>query len=155
MPTGAGLAAAGVSLAGYGTVDTATAPPTTIYVDATTGEQCNARAIDPYTGRYTTDSYGRSRGMRGVRQKVLLAVKTLKNTGVLPNFGNGVLDIQRRGKFVERELEDTLRDALKFLTDAGEIEINSVELTPFGASGEYAVLRWTDLTTSDEQETRF
>lgn len=153
MPTGIGFAPAGVSLVGFGLTDTAPVPPKTILVDPYTGQQDAARRIDPYSGQYVIDAQGRIAGMNANQQAVMLAVKTVRNSSALANFGNPANTIQRIGATVQKDLTDAYRLALKDLVDQKRIAILDVTVQSPKPGAEYVLVRWRDLSSGLEQVT--
>lgn len=155
MPSGVGAAAVGISIAGYGGVDAAPIQQQTILIDAVTGALENSRKVDPYTGRYVLDTYGRVQGMNGVQQLVMLRAGTLLNSSAVRDLGinapSGVV-----GGTLNRRLSDELVLALKDLLDGGLIEILDVRVERIpGTSVYHRFFKWRDLTTTNEQETQF
>lgn len=148
MPIGLGFAPLGVSLFGFGSVDTAPVPLTGILVDANDGLVKEARKIDQFTRRYVLDSSGRVQGMRGVYQLVQLRVQTLRNSSALRDFGlaapSGVI-----GANIQKRIENDIALAMKDLVDQKIIKIVSVQLDRFSTSGEYVTFKWIDLTAQN------
>lgn len=153
MPVGLGLTPLGTSFAGYGQVDTVAGPPKGIYIDAANGQQWDSRKIDPFSGRYVKTASGTAQGMSGVQQMVLIAIKTVRNTAVVKNIGNGAFAIQKVGRDVQKQISDALRLALKPLVDAKQVQISSIDFgTPPTGTAQFVTLRWIDVTTGLEQQ---
>lgn len=154
MPTGAGAASVGLSVAGYGGVDSAPVQQQTILIDAKTGIAQNSRKVDPSTGRYLLDSFGRVQGMPGVQQLVMLRAGTLFNSSAVLGLGmlapSGVI-----GANILRRLEDEIRLCMKDIVDAGIIEIIGVTVIKPPGQPLRRAFQWKDLTTKNEQETAF
>lgn len=154
MPTGMGLAKMGTSLYGYGSPDTTTGPSTPIYIDGANGAQQDARKIDPFTGRYILTTQGNAQGMSGIQQRVLIAIKTARNSAGVQDLGNPSGTIQKVGRDVQKQISDAYRLALKTMTDAKDIEIVGIDFAPpFSPTGQFLTLRWRDLTTTTEHST--
>lgn len=149
--TGAGFSPAGVSPAGSGTPATTTGPSGTALTDDY-GRQHGARYIDPATRRYVLDANGRYKGMPAVSQMVELAFLTLRGSSALPNLGmekpSGVIG----SNFVAKR-EQAVREAFQFLTRAQLAELVSVTVDT-SRRPVVSIVRWRDLTTAEEQETR-
>ncbi len=155
MPSGLGSCPVGESVAGYGGVDAAPVQQQTILIDANSGAPQNSRKVDPITGDYVRDTFGRVQGMSGVQQLVLMRAGTLLNSSAIPGLGlpgpSGVV-----GSTITQRMEDELRLSVKDLTDAGVIQIIGVSVVRDPKS--HVVFRsfqWKDLTTGNEQETAF
>lgn len=135
----------GLSLFGFGSVDTTPAPLRGVLVDANDGIVKEARKIDAFTKRLVFDSSGRVQGMRGVYQLVQLRVQTLRNSSAIPNFGltaaSGVI-----GANVQRQVDSAIRLAMQDIVDQRLISIVSVDIDRFSTSGEYVTFKWIDLT---------
>lgn len=137
----------GSSLYGFGSVDAAGSPVQTILIDGNKGIGRNARKIDERTGQYAFDANGRIAGMSEVQQAVLLAVKTVRGSSAIKDFGDPSGLIQRKGTNYQKQLASALTLALKDLTDRQMIRIDSVNVTDNGGPV-LRVLRFTDLTTN-------
>lgn len=152
MPLGAGFCPAGFSLAGFGSPDLASAPVQSILIDSATGTPQNARKIDPALRQYVLDSRGRPDGMNSLRQKVILAIKTTRNSSAVRNFGRRA-PADAIGRTFKKDRENNIREALRDLTDARLLEILSFDVDLFKPTGAYELLRWRDLTTGEEHKT--
>lgn len=157
MAIGAGLAPAGLSIAGYGSLDAATALPQEILKDPNGGYQ-NARRIDPQTGQYVFDASGSVQGMSGVEQLVYLRAATAFNSSVIGGLGmrapTGVV-----GPDIARRLTEEITRAMKDLIDQKIIQVVGVTVRKVdGVWRRYFV--WRDLTSDNgkagiEQRTSF
>ncbi len=154
MPAGLGIGPVGMSVFGYGGVDLAPVQQQTILIDADSGTAQNSRRIDPATGRYVLDTYGRVEGMSGVAQLVMMRAGNLLNSTAVRGLGlrapSGII-----GTDILRRLEDEVRVAMKDILDGGLIQIVGVFIDrPVGGPVRRYFL-WRDLTTQNEQETSF
>lgn len=148
MPTGAGFASAGFSIAGYGSVDSAPAQQPGVLVDANTGLGQNARKVDPVTGRYVRDTYGRVQGMSGAQQLVMMRVGTLLNSSAVPDLGMAA-PAGTIGPNALARLDNEVRTAMRDLTDQKIIEIVDVKVTTvLGSKAIRRYFSWRDLTSS-------
>ncbi len=152
MPAGLGVSPVGVCVAGYGSNDVSPVQQQTILIDADTGLPQGARKIDPSTGEYLYDTYGRIQGMSGVQQLVLLRGATLLNSSAVSGLGlarpSGVA-----GKDYVRRLQQEVFTAMKDLTDNKTIEILEVTVEAEGSRFRRN-MKWVDLTTFTEQVTK-
>lgn len=160
MPVGAGFSSVGVSIAGYGGVDAGPVQQQTILIDATDGSNQNARKVDPYTGQYVLDQYGRVQGMSGIQQMVMMRAGTLLDSSAVTDLGLAPPP-PTAIPGIEMTLKNQLTAAMKDLVDQKLIEITRVEV--FKAPGSTVVQRfmfWRDLTVTGanagiEQRTSF
>lgn len=153
MP-GAGLQSAGTSSAGYGTSEEATAPGGAILRDEKTGKSHSARKIDPRTGRYEIDQYGRLLGMNHVRQAVQVSLLTEVNTSAVRGLGHRLKSLQRITPNFERAVLAILTEAVQPLVARGYIEVVGFKEFQKGdgkngmqRGGVYGRFLWRDLTT--------
>ena len=104
--------------------------------------------IDPQKRDYIVSATGEYATMPVVRQKMLLAlISILGSSSVLPNYGN---DPPRKiDDAYKRNMENSVRLATKFITDAKEARIDSVIIETFGPRGDSpkVIVSYTDLTT--------
>ena len=145
----------GTGLLGTGPLGPST-PPATIagvgprYLDphaATLG-----RAIDPRTGDYVLDPFGRAVLVSGVRQRVQLALSTRRGSAAVRWLGHDLWAVQDITDDFETRVVAILRGALQRLVAAGEIEILAIDVATIGPpgtaqlSGASIRVRWRDLT---------
>lgn len=138
MP-GYGVYPSAISPFGLGTPIPATAPPT--------GE-AGVRYLNPATGDYEQDPVTKQLAqMPSTRQRVLLAVMTLRNS-MSVNRDFGVRMPRKMGTFFESEATQAVRAALRHLTETEQvIRIDAIEVTRGAASRARIVISFTDLTT--------
>ena len=152
MP-GLGRSPLGTGPYGYGTPDAAPATGG----DALTGDngqRFGSRRIDPVTGQYVFDDWGRAVGAPDMHQMVYLAVATTLGSSTDPTLGNDVRSIQDITANHAQRVEAKLRAALEHLTADGRIAIVSVDTRRLGETRTATVLRWRDLTTGTEHDMR-
>lgn len=141
---GLGSASFGAFPFGLGTPVEAAIPPTGFP---------GSRYINPGSGDYEVDAdSGQLAQMPGTRQRVLLALKTLKgSSSVLPEFG--ILLPRKIDQAIDLRVRDAVRVALSHLTDVDKvIRIESV-LVSRRTTGRLAVtLAYTDLSTGAAAE---
>jgi hypothetical protein len=147
VPTGFGFSPLGSSVYGFGSVDTASAPASSFYIDPGTGQPADTRLLDSRLRSYRFDANGSMLGMRSVYQLVQLAVQTVQGSSILQNFGNASNKIQTIDQTTQRRLEDAYRNALAPLVTNKQIAINSVTINQFKTDGVLGLLQFTDLTT--------
>lgn len=136
---GLGSAPVGIFPFGLGTPVEAAVP--------TTGTP-GSRYLNPSSGDYEIDSTtGGMAQMPPVRQRVLLALKTLRgSSSVLSDFG---LRLPRKiDQSIDARMRDAVRVALYHLTDVERVaRLDSVLTNRSGAGRIACVVAWTDLTT--------
>lgn len=149
--TGAGFAPAGVFLAGIGYQEAPARDRSQALTDDY-GRRHGARYIDPFTKRYAIDANGRYKGMPNVAQLVELAFLTEAGSSAVPGMGltpaGGVVS---NGFVAERK--EAVRKALLSLTQSGLVELVSVDVD-ISRRPTMTLVRWRDLTTSQDQESR-
>ncbi len=157
MPTGVGFSGVGLTIAGYGGVDSAPVPLQKILIDSDDGAPRESRKVDPVTGRYTLNADGQVQGMPGVEQLVLMRAKTVLHSSAVFDLGmaqpSGVV-----GPDILRQLREDITNAMRDIIDAGVIEVVRVEVTrPVGSSNFVRFFVWRDLTANggDEQRSPF
>ena len=157
--SGAGLQKAGKTSAGFGTSSEATVFEGGFLRDEITGETLGARLINPKTKGFVLDSNGRLLGMKSVRQAVLIAIHTVRDSSAVRGLGNRLSSIDRIGSNIERQILNILSEALAPLVQAGLVEV--VGFSQFKAGdGKNGMLpgavfgrfRWKDLTTKQPYE---
>lgn len=145
MPTGAGKAPAGSSLAGYGVIDSAPPPGIVPLPDTRSGLPQTGRLINQQTGDYVFTADGRLEGMPTVNQLVLIAIRnnidlsTLQEKG--PNFAN--------------TLTSLVQNALSALITAKLVLLSSVTVLQPNPDAGVAIANWLDLTNGEPQQTQF
>jgi hypothetical protein len=155
VPTGIGTAPIGLSVSGYGGVDHAPVLLQTILINAASGDAMQARKIDPVTGQYVYNEDDQVEGMSGVQQLVLMRVATLLNSSAVRGLGVGA-PAGVISQSTEMRLADEIRVALRDIVDARLIQVVSISYQKHPTSSlVYRSLRWRDLTTNNEQETKF
>lgn len=152
---GIGIAPFGTCLYGYGT-------PTVI--NSTAGKlflkeedlsiQTNAPAINAKTGDFIRDpETGIHRGMNSVSQMVYLALRTAKNSTLIPNYGiNPFPKVLTDG--IERKIQQDVEDALRDLTLRRLIIINSIQVSRVKQSALQILISWRNLTNNEENNFR-
>lgn len=138
MPVGAGLAPAGTSLAGFGTVDQAPAPILVPLPDYRTGLPDTGRFINQQTGDYEFTADGRLQGMPTVYQLVLLAIERA-------DFST----LQERGPNYVGVVQGIIQAALSYLVTSRQVSILRIDVPPVAPDAVIAVLYWIDLTTGE------
>jgi len=128
---------------GIGTPDEAAAPPT-IAPQA-------ARFLDPLTRDYTVGSDGEYLRMPSLRQRVELALGTLKaSSSVQPTAGLTLPD-KIDGNY-ERRVRFAVNSALAFLVKSGELRIDAVTLLESRPGRSDIRVAFTDLLTGDNHD---
>jgi hypothetical protein len=145
MAGGAGLAPAGLSLGGFGSVFLPPVPNFVPLPDVRTGLSDSGRFINQRTGDYQFTSDGRLQGMPGVDQLVLLAL--------LNNIDLSAL--QEKGPNFARTLTSIVQTALSDLVTRKLILITSISVIEPRQDSGIAVVNWLDLTTGEPQQTQF
>jgi hypothetical protein len=144
---GIGLQSAGTTSAGFGSPATAAEQGGAILRNTLTGESMGGRKIDPRTGDYVMDEYGRLEGMPNVRQMVMLAVL---------NAAPALADIDRLTDGFAKRAEAILANEMTAIVSRGLIRVIGVRDLQMGVRGGlkqgqalYKFL-WVDLTTNTE-----
>lgn len=150
---GAGLFGAGLGPYGYGTPAVAPIPGGAVFRDSATGDQLGARRIDPKTGAYVYDAYGRVEGMSAGAQAVYLACKVESGTSSVSTLGHELRSIDRITTNMARRVEQKIRAALAAAERTGLIRIVAIDVEPMNERGAFARVRWLDLETREERET--
>lgn len=154
--SGAGGTAAGRGP--YTRIGTASTPGGVVLRDEFSGARMSSRSLDPRTGDYRIDAYGRALGMTRGRQMVLLACRTVRGSSALPYLGNTLHTVKTIGVAFVRQIEGVYRAALAPAEQLGAIEVLAIEVermqTPIGGNtGVFTRIRWRDLETDLEEET--
>ena len=140
---GLGACPAGSSLLGFGTPATTPSRQARILVrdDGSTGSVVR---IDPSSGDYVLDDHGNKLGDSAARQKVQLALRTMRGSSAVDTMG-----IEAPGGIIRDDTEDRNRlavvAALKAMLDAGEIELIDVITTRIGGPAVEIEVRWREL----------
>jgi hypothetical protein len=146
MPLGLGIAPFGTSIFGYGSPDPAPIQQRGLLVNLD-GTQGDGRRVDPATGQYVLDVNGRTVGMTGVQQLVLMRAKTVLNSSAVHGLG-----LEAPGGNYDQNaplrLEKQLRLAFKDLTDAGVIQIIDVTIKRNASGVVFREMHWRDLTAT-------
>lgn len=144
---------AGLGPYGFGTPAAAPEPGGAVFREASSGAQLSARAIDPKTGDYIYDDYGRVTGMSAGAQAVYLACKVDLGTSSVPTLGQRLRAIDRITANFQRRVEETIRAALSVAVSTGLIKIIAIDTERMSERGVFARVRWRDLETRSEQDT--
>lgn len=148
MPIGAGLCPAGTSPAGYGVPDQGTSPVNAVLPDPTTGLQSTGRLIDPATGSYQFTADGRVVGTPTVRQRMLLALRTVRGSSAQPNLGIDFSKAGEQGLDFAAQVAAAVGLACAPLVQAGLVQLLQVVPQPVdNPDGAAFVAQWRDLTT--------
>jgi hypothetical protein len=100
-----------------------------------------ADPIDVKTGEYLSIE----RGFDPTDASVLTAVRTVRGSGSsVENVGQRFADHQRVDPQLDRFMREEVRLTLKSLVDAGDIEIERVEVPPLGDSAE-TYIEWRNI----------
>lgn len=150
MPTGLGLFPFGTTPYGVGSPAPAPSLGGNILTDPATGESTGSLYIDPITGDYVLDGYGRLRGMDDVKQLVLLSVKTTLGSAGFLSLGNTLKSIDRITSNIEQRVDSALRECVRRLTDAGLIEVVGIDVQLPKPGTVFARFRWRNLLTNSE-----
>lgn len=119
--------------------------------NAQTSKQQGSRRINPATGDYVMNSFGRIEGMSDVQQMVLLAVSTELGSSSVVALGHELKSIDRITTNFAKRVETVLRNALAALVNDKQIEIQAIRVERMPQSGRaYVQLLWRDLTSDVE-----
>lgn len=142
---GFGIYSAGLGAFGLGTPTVAPIPST---------GQAGSRWINPATRDYEVDGNTRQlKQMPGTRQRVLLALMTIKGTAsTAPRFG--VALPTKMGTTFEAECKAATRAALAHLTsgDSPVIRINFITVERGRSSRARITVDWTDIETGEPDQ---
>lgn len=147
---GFGVCPLGTSLFGYGVPYTINSTVPKLFLkEDDLSFQANAPAINQKTGDFVRDPVtGIHRGMDSVAQMVYLALKTAKDSTLIPNFG-----IKKFPKLltdgIEQEIEQTIQDALSELILRRLIELVLVEVVRVKKTAIQILVRWKNLTNNE------
>jgi hypothetical protein len=148
---GLGHAACGTAPYGLGTPATSSTNGGALLPNER-GETQGSRYINPRTRRYEYDEHGRAKGMPNVQQLVLMAFMTIRGSSAMPDLGDEAPSGVIGANFVARRKEAVTR-AAAHLVDGNLIEIISIDVDP-KARPIFTIVRWRDLTTRIERETK-
>lgn len=149
---GFGISPYGTTPFGLGTPAVAATVGGKLLNDAATGTQSGSRFLDPVTGDYVVDGFGRIKGMDDLRQLVLLRVKTTIGTSTMTTLGNTLKSIDRITNNIDRRVDSILRASLQDIVDGGLIEVTEVKVEVVRPGTVYARLRWRSLITGLDDE---
>lgn len=153
---GFGQAGFGGSIAGYGEIVPINSVVSKLFrLPEDTTKQGNSPAINTTTGDIIRDpETGIHMGMRDTQQQVYLAIRTLKYSSSVADFG---LDFN--GKIIQpstfQKLQDAVRATLQSLVDQGKIEIVSITVSRINSNGLSCIVDWRDLFTGKKIPFRF
>lgn len=142
---GFGSAPGGTSPFGLGTPAAAVVPP---------NGPSGSRYIDPIVRDYAVDPVtGHFKQMPGTRQRVLLALMTIRNSSGIPGFG--VRMPTRMGDAFENQAKQAVRQALRHMSEIEKsIRIDDI-VVERGLGGRARVtVVFTDLVTGDQYRVR-
>lgn len=146
---GLGQAGFGSSIIGYGQINPVNSTVKKLFrLPSDPTKQGNAAAIDTVTGDVILDpETGIHMGMRDTQQQVYLAIRTLKYSSSVADFG---LDFN--GKIIQpstfQKLQDAVRLTLKSLVDQNKISITSINVSRLNKTGLKCIVEWKDLTSA-------
>ena len=155
MPIGAGLCPAGLAAAGYGVVDTGTAPLNALLPDVRTGLPRTGRAIDTVKKDYVMQSDGRLQGFDTVPQLVQLALSTALGSSAIQNLGIDWTKAQEKGSDFQRQLATIVANALAPLVAQKLVEVRAVIVSepPSNPDAGVGFVKWFDMTSQTETNT--
>lgn len=140
MTTGAGFCPAGFAPYGSGTPDAAPIPGGSLLRDTLTGLTLSSRKIDPATGDFVMDAFGRIEGMTAGQQAMYIAFKG-------ENVFAGVDVI---GPNFDREIRSRVSTAVQRAVAQGLISNVRTEIGHTGSRA-FTLIRFFDETTKTEQ----
>ncbi len=149
--SGVGAFPLGVGPYGIGTPDAAPVNAGTALTDAFGAVQ-GSRFINPRTRQYEFDANGRIKGMPGVANLVEMAFLTVDGSSAVNGLGIAPASGVIGANFIQRRTQQ-IQDALAQLVKAKLIEVVSVSVDATSRPIQ-SVVRWRDLTTQTEQESR-
>jgi hypothetical protein len=135
----------GTSPFGLGTPAAAAVPP-----DGPAG----SRYLNPITRDYEVDSStGQFKQMPGTRQRVLIALLTVRNSSGIPGFG--VRAPVRMGDSFEAEMQNAVRQALRHMSEIEKsIRIDDIKVERGLGGRSRTTVSFTDLVTGDQYRER-
>lgn len=135
----------GSSPFGVGTPASATVPPS---------GPAGSRFLDPVTRDYAVDSTtGQFKQMPGTRQRVLLTCLTVRDSSGVRGFG--VKLPGRMGDTFERQVENEIRRALRYMTEVEKSLLITEIKVERGMGGRARItIAFKDLVTGDQDRVR-
>lgn len=143
MPLGLGFCPIGVSPWGYGVPDVADSSSVAVLKKPDGTQGAVPLIVD---GDFVLDETGQKVGADATPMMVMLALETVRNKSALRNFGLD-LSLSVYSADAQNKADAAVRLALKHLTDAKKVAVQSVSLVRFGESGVQLTTRWVDLAT--------
>lgn len=147
---GAGNSGFGSGRAGYGSPYTINSTAVKLFLkEEDLTQQANAAAINPVTGDYVRDQVtGIHRGMDSVQQMVYLALRTAKNSTLIPNFGlRSFGDIVTDS--VKLDITNAINEALQDLVLRQLVEVISIDINKLKATAFSILVKWRNLTNKE------
>ena len=95
-------------------------------LDQYTGQQQNARAINPSTGDYIVNTNGQLYGMDEIDNQVYLAVATLYNSSALLNFGQQLSQLKVVSTSQKSKIDNLVNSVLSDIVIRGDITITDI-----------------------------
>lgn len=106
-----------------------------------------ARFIGP-DGDYLIDPDTRTHARMGAtKQRVMLAINTALHSSAIRDFG--ILNNTKMGTTYEVAARNSIRAALKFMTETNEIRIDDIVVVKLGANRTQRTVKYTDLRTGE------
>lgn len=146
MSSGAGRAPAGSSSAGYGV-------PTIVVGPGATPTQTTA-LIDPATRDYTYDATGNRTQGSIAQQRVYLACLTALDSSSVAGFGLEPAPQTITVRYKQQRLSAFAR-VFAPLQSEGVAKLLDVQVAILGSGRTSETVRWSDLSTTQEQTTTF
>lgn len=126
---------------GVGTPATATAPPKERFT--------GARYLNPATRDYEVDDEGELARMPPVRQRMLLALTTIKrSSSVAPSLGTELP--AKMGKDFEQVARNAVLEATATIVASGDARIDAVQAIVTQVGRAVIIVSYTDLTTGSQ-----
>jgi len=148
-----GQSGLGSSQYGYGSPASINSTTAKLFrkVDGTYG---NVAKTNPNTGDYVLDANGNNVGDDSVNQMVFLALRTIKNSSSVANFG---FDFKAKviSDSAELKIKLAVNDTLKNLITKKLIILNSVEVNRATVSGLEITVKWTNTSSSEQNTFKF
>jgi hypothetical protein len=134
---GIGIQGAGLTMAGIGDLDPTPDSPVNLPGVRYIGPDKDY-AIDPATSSFAK--------MGSTKQRVFLAVSTGLNSSCLQDFG--VLDPTKVNGQFESAMKNSVRAALRSMTNSGEIRIDDIVIERLNSNRTQRTVHFTDLLTN-------